>query len=96
MSVRFGTGEVPCYRNLNLLAHAQIEEIEIGSRCGGCGECGGDRILVLEGGEHLSPITDREREHLSPSELEAGYRLGCQSFPNRDGADISIQFNPTT
>lgn len=82
---------VDCYRSLNLLAHAQIEELEIGSRCGGYGECGGDRILIQEGADCLSPPTDAEREHLTESALKQGWRLGCQCYPEQDGADIRVK-----
>ena len=74
--------------NLNILAHAQTIELEIGSRCGGHGVCGGDRIRVW-GAVPLSEITEAERRHLSTDELAKGYRLACQCFPNR--ADISLR-----
>lgn len=94
MPVYFDEKKVPCYRGLNLLAHAQLEEIDIGSRCGGYGECGGDRLRVTRGREELSPVTQIEREHLSEAELRDGFRLGCQAFPNRD--DVEIYVIPTT
>jgi ferredoxin len=92
MSVRFGTrARVDCYKHLNLLAHAQMEELDIGSRCGGWGECGGDRIRIVSGGEHVSPLSDPEREHLTVEEIAAGYRLACQVFPQADGLEIQIE-----
>lgn len=80
--------------NLNLLAHAQTIELEIGSRCGGHGKCGGDRVRILpqaDGSAHpaLSPVTDEERRHLTAGEIESGFRLACQCFPN--DAKISIR-----
>jgi ferredoxin len=83
---------VECYRNLNLLAHAQMEELDIGSRCGGFGDCGGDRVRIKSGAEVLSPITDAEREHLTSQELDQGFRLACQCFPERDAVDVQIEF----
>lgn len=80
---------VPCYRSLNLLAHAQMEELNIGSQCGGHGICGKDRIKV-KSNEPLSPITQIELKHLSKEEIEAGYRLGCQAFPSSDHQEIQI------
>jgi ferredoxin len=77
-----------CDRNLNLLAHAQLIELDIGSECGGHGVCGKDR-LRLEAGSKVSPITDEEREHLSKKELEQGWRLGCQCYPEESGASIT-------
>ena len=77
-------------RNLNLLAHAQAIELNIGSRCGGHGVCGGDRILTPESDRpHLSPITDKEREHLTPVELKEGWRLACQCFPEESGINLA-------
>ncbi len=76
---------------LNLLAHAQILELEIGSRCGGFGECGGDRVRITEGAELLSPVTAAEREHLSADEIRAGCRLACQAFPQRADARINVE-----
>jgi len=67
-------------------------ELEIGSRCGGFGECGGDRVRILRGSESLSPFTDTEREHLTEAELKNGYRLACQCFPENDDAVIEAEF----
>ena len=77
-------------RNLNLLAHAQAIELNIGSRCGGHGVCGGDRILTPESDRpFLSPITDKEREHFTPDELKEGWRLACQCFPEKSGINLA-------
>jgi ferredoxin len=84
------TTTVPCMRSLNLLGHAQLEEIELGSRCGGYGECGGDKIQITAGQEFLSPITDSEKEHLTAEELQKGMRLGCQCFPQSDRVEIEV------
>jgi ferredoxin len=96
MTIKFcgknsATTVVPCMRSLNVLGHAQIEEIELGSRCGGYGECGGDKVLILKGQEFLSPVTLDEKEHLTAEELQKGMRLGCQSFPVSDNVEIEIQ-----
>lgn len=78
-------------RNLNLLAHAQAIELEIGSRCGGHGICGGDRVRVRAAdASGLSPLTQAEREHLSGDEIAAGWRLACQCFPQRSGAALVL------
>ncbi|MEO5969424.1 MAG: hypothetical protein ABIQ95_05815 [Bdellovibrionia bacterium] len=81
---------VPCYRTLNILAHAQMEELDIGSLCGGHGICGGDRIQLPVGAQGTSPVTEKEREHLSREEIQEGWRLGCQCWPESDDLDISI------
>ena len=92
MAVRFGSSvEVTCYRNLNLLAHAQMEEVDVGSQCGGFGVCGGDRVKVVCGRESLSPLSEAEREHLNPEEIASGFRLACQAFPQEDGVEIVLE-----
>lgn len=79
--------------NLNLLAHAQAIELEIGSRCGGHGKCGGDRVRILpESHVELSPVTEEEQERLMPSLLSKGYRLACQCFPNDAMGVIRVEF----
>ena len=91
MAIQFGDhARIPCSRQLNLLAHAQMEELDVGSRCGGFGECGGDRVRVASGMESLSPLTGAEREHLSEAEIKDGYRLACQTFPQTVDAEIVL------
>src|SRR4051794_32196086 len=81
-----------CERNLNLLAHAQAIELDIGSLCGGHGVCGGDRLRFAPGDRlQLSPVTGAEREHLSPAELAEGWRLGCQCFPEKSGIALRAE-----
>ncbi|MBS1963672.1 MAG: 2Fe-2S iron-sulfur cluster binding domain-containing protein [Bdellovibrionales bacterium] len=79
--------------NLNVLAHAQTLELEVGSRCGGHGICGGDRVRVL-GEPPLSEITEAERRHLSKKELAAGIRLACQCFPNDSTISLRVEIFP--
>ncbi len=79
-----------CERNLNLLAHAQAIELEIGSICGGHGVCGGDRICVAIGKERLSAVTENERIHLSSDEITQGWRLACQCFPEQPDGSIRV------
>ena len=87
--VLFDSGE--CSRNLNFLAHAQMIELEIGSRCGGYGECGGDKIrLTVEDLKKVNPPTTEEREHLTDQELSSGVRLACQCFPDEDLMDFVV------
>jgi ferredoxin len=88
--------EVPCYSQLNLLAHAQLEELEVGSRCGGHGICGNDRIKVSKAyRDKLSPITKAEQLHLSKEDLNDGWRLACQCWPvsNESTIEVSFKFN---
>lgn len=83
---------VECIPNLNLLGHAQLVELSVGSRCGGHGICGGDRLRIpLEQMSMFSAITDKEREHLSKEDLALGWRLGCQTYPDQSTLDIEIE-----
>jgi 2Fe-2S ferredoxin len=41
---------------------------------------------VQEGFELLSESSDAEWDRLGPEELEAGYRLGCQAYVEREGS----------
>lgn len=73
---------------LNLLAHAQLEELFLGSECGGHGKCGKDRICISRGGTiPLSPLTEAELKHLSEAEIQRGVRLACQTWLNGLDAD---------
>ncbi len=80
-----------CDRQLNLLAHAQAEELALGSRCGGHGVCGGDRVRVCASDGPLSPVTEAERTHLTADELALGWRLACQCWPERDALAIELE-----
>jgi ferredoxin len=80
--------------DLNLLGHAQSIELEVGSRCGGHGVCGGDRIRIHSSLLPLSEVTDAERRHLTAAELEAGYRLACQCFPSDPALSLRVEIGP--
>ena len=86
-------GEVDCVEpNLNLLAHAQMIELAVGSRCGGHGKCGGDRVRILSGSVGaLSPLTESEGIHLSTDEIAQGYRLACQCFPSDASSVLLVE-----
>ncbi len=80
-----------CFRGLNLLGHAQMIELNLGSTCGGHGKCGMDRVILSETEqEKVNPPTQIERHHLNLQELKAGIRLACQCFPNADGLNIDV------
>lgn len=84
---------VDCHQGLNLLGHAQINELSIGSECGGHGVCGKDRVQIsMTDQSFFSPPTEKEKKHLTEAELQNGWRLGCQCFPSQDGLDIEVSF----
>lgn len=80
------------FPKLNLLGHAQLEEVATGSQCGGHGVCGADRIRV-EASEPgaLSPLSENEFKHLDEKEIKNGYRLACQCFPEFVTPDLVIK-----
>lgn len=83
--------EVDCFQSLNLLAHAQIEEVETGSECGGHGKCGKDRVVISpEDRKKLNAPTMPEKKLLNVDQIENGWRLACQAFPNEDNLDIEV------
>lgn len=79
-----------CMRDLNMLGHAQLIELEIGSECGGHGICGGDKVRIDDPAARalMSDITAEEEVHLSSAEIAQGWRLACQCYPNRDGMQV--------
>ncbi|HVL77374.1 MAG TPA: 2Fe-2S iron-sulfur cluster-binding protein [Noviherbaspirillum sp.] len=64
--------------NSNLLRVSLREKGGIPFKCGG-GKCGTCKCLIEDGLENLAPVKDKERDHLSESELARGYRMACQT-----------------
>ncbi|HHY87448.1 MAG TPA: DUF4445 domain-containing protein [Chloroflexi bacterium] len=62
---------------VNLLTAAQQAGVEIVAACSGVGICGTCRVQVIQG--RVSDPTPTELNHLSGEELNAGYRLACQT-----------------
>ena len=67
--------------NSNLLRVSIKEQGGIPFKCGG-GLCGTCRCLIEDGLEHTDKVKPKERKHLKPEDLEAGYRMACQTFVN--------------
>lgn len=71
----------------NLLEAARELGVDIESPCGGAGVCGKCRVKIeagffpkfgiMSGLEHLSPVTEEEKQVLSKEELANNYRLAC-------------------
>jgi 2Fe-2S ferredoxin len=58
-----------------LLSAARRAGVPLASSCRGAGICDACRVRVVEGGDLLSELTERERE----SPLGPGERLACQA-----------------
>ncbi len=70
-----------------ILEAAQSGGVELQAICAGDGTCGGCRVLPTEG--RFAPPTQKERHLLTPSELDRGLRLACQTRV-LGGASIEI------
>jgi len=67
---------------LNSLA---MKGISVFNLCGGKGMCGMCRIKVLSTQDNkIKSISEPEKKHLSEKEIQAGYRLACQTFSVKD------------
>ena len=66
--------------------------IEIETACVGQATCGLCRIKVLEGGEHLSALTDADEKHLGNVYFLTKIRLSCQAFVS--GGDVVVELAP--
>ena len=53
--------------------------------CGGRGLCGKCRVIVVEGRELLSGLTELETKFLTEAEIHDGYRLACQMIVKATG-----------
>lgn len=62
-----------------LLELAQDANVGLRGECGGAGVCGKCRVQIVRLYGALSEPTEKEREHLSETEIAGGYRLGCQA-----------------
>jgi ferredoxin len=96
MSIIFSRGKQQwdaeiCMQGLNVLGHAQMIELFIGSECGGHGKCGKDRVYIDPQDQSLvNPPTALERAHLSAEQISSGMRLACQCFPSKDGISLRV------
>ncbi len=63
-----------------LLEAAKEIGLDLQSVCGGRGTCGKCRVILRQGMNHLSPISNAERQSLTESEIKNGFRLACQTI----------------
>jgi aldehyde dehydrogenase (NAD+) len=77
--------------NSNLLRVSLRQQGGIPFKCG-AGICGTCRCKIENGAEHLDPVKQKERKHLTDADIANGYRMACQTFVV-DG-DVSVSWIP--
>ena len=92
-TIRFSTTDrevsFPEGDEVNLLRVAIRNDCGIPFKCAS-GNCGTDRVRVLEGADQLMPSRKRERERLGEL-AEQGYRLACQTYVS---GDVDVAWDP--
>lgn len=92
-TIRFLTSECavqfPDGDDVNMLRVAIRNDCGVPYKCAS-GNCGTDRIFIVEGAEHLSPPRKRERDRLGDL-LDQGWRLACQVYAS---GDCAVQWDP--
>jgi ferredoxin len=76
--------------NSNLLRVSLREQGGIPFKCGG-GLCGTCKCKIEKGIEHTDAIKPKERNHLTQEQLQAGYRMACQTFVK---GDVAVSWEP--
>jgi ferredoxin len=92
-TIRFETSNqevsFPEGEEVNLLRIALRNDVAIPFKCAS-GNCGTDRVRVVEGVDQCVPARRRERERLGDL-LDEGYRLSCQTYVK---GDIVVAWDP--
>ena len=92
-TIRFETSNqevsFPDGEEVNLLRIALRNDVAIPFKCAS-GNCGTDRVRVVEGVDQCVPARRRERERLGDL-LDEGYRLSCQTYVK---GDIVVAWDP--
>ena len=81
--------EFPDGDDVNLLRLSIRHECGLPWKCAS-GLCGTDRILIVEGAEHLSAPRRRERDRLGEL-LDEGMRLACQTYAT---GSVTVVWDP--
>ncbi|MEZ2719855.1 2Fe-2S iron-sulfur cluster-binding protein [Paenalcaligenes hominis] len=84
VEITFATNDgfkVDAPENSNLLRISIRERGGIPFKCGG-GICGTCKCHIVEGLENTDALKGKEKKHLSPEEIEQGFRMACQTFVN--------------
>ena len=77
-------------KGLSVLDAALRFNVPLYHTCGGNCSCSTCRVLVLKGGENLSPMENAEAEILDSFDLKAPHRLGCQAAVLKGEVEVEI------
>ncbi len=67
-----------------ILAAAIKAGVPVANSCSGEGVCGGCRMRILSGAEHLDPPSAREKEIMQKYQYNADERAACVVMPHGD------------
>ncbi len=85
---------VAAYRQLNILAHAEIYEVKVPQACGGQAECGTCRFVLRSGTLTQPPPDERALTENFPKAFEPNERLACMARPRSDVAVELLRVRP--
>ncbi len=77
-------------KGTSILEAAMQHDISLYHTCGGNCSCSTCRVLVLNGAEHLSKMSEMEADVLDSFDLKAPHRLGCQSLVTGGMVEVEI------
>ena len=83
--------DIQVERGTSLLKAVSMAGLQLETDCGGMGRCGKCKVVVHKG---TTPLTPREREYLTPFEIENKVRLACQTFI-RSATVVSVPLAPS-
>lgn len=91
-AVRFSPWEtsVDVEEGTTVLEAADRAGLSIESLCGGEGLCGTCKVVVDDGEDCLSQVTDADELLLSEEQLESGYRLSCRANVECGPVDVTV------
>lgn len=81
--------KVDVEKGISILDAALRFRVPIYHTCGGNASCSTCRVVVLEGGSHLSGIESAEAQVLDAFDLKSPHRLGCQALLL--GGDVTVE-----
>lgn len=78
---------IEAQKGQSLMEIFNLNNIKLDFICAGNGICGKCKVQDIN---NVLPITKVDKQFLSQSQLDDGYRLACKAYPDRD---IEIKFN---